>query len=151
MFKSKFVPATPSEIATILADQNYTFTPDQIATKMINVKRKNGSGSRQVRIFKSAVDSLVGMINALGGTKPTSEQQRLLAALNTMSLSSQRGREKLTKEKLQRETPRYYTVAKTGNASVPVAAWFGFDAKDGNKRKISASYRDDGILISYKK
>jgi hypothetical protein len=148
--KNTFIPATPSEIAAILASQNYTFTPDQIANKSIQITRKNGK-TVTARIFKSQVDSLMNMITTIGGSSPSVEQQRLIAALNTMSLSSQRGREKLTREKLERETPRFYSVAKSGHAVVPVGAWFGFDAKDGVKRKVSASYRDDGILISYSK
>lgn len=150
MAKNTIIPATPSEIATVLSDQNYTFTPEQIATKTISITRKNGK-TVVARIFKGQVDNLINMMNTVAGANPSVEHQRLVAALNTMSLSSQRGREKLTREKLERETPRFYSVTKQGHAVVPVSAWFGFDAKDGEKRKVTTSYRDDGILISYKK
>ena len=149
MSKNTVIVATPSEIATVLSNQNYTFTPDQIATKTIGITRKNGK-TVVARIFKGQVDNLINMMNTVAGANPSVEHQRLVAALNTMSLSSQRGREKLTREKLERETPRFYSVTKQGHAVVPVSAWFGFDPKDGEKRKVSTSYRDDGILISYK-
>lgn len=149
MSKNTVIVATPSEIATVLSNQNYTFTPDQIATKTIGITRKNGK-TVVARIFKGQVDNLINMMNTVAGANPSVEHQRLVAALNTMSLSSQRGREKLTREKLERETPRFYSVTKQGHAVVPVSAWFGFDPKDGEKRKVTTSYRDDGILISYK-
>lgn len=149
MAKTTVVPATPAQIADVLSQQNYTFTPAQIASKTIQITRKNGKISN-VRIFKSQVDTLIKMMNTVGGSNPSVEHQRLVAALNTMSLSSQRGREKLTREKLQRETPRHYSITKSGHAVVPVSAWFGFDSKDGVKRKISASYRDDGVLLTYR-
>lgn len=149
MSKNTVIVATPSEIATVLSNQNYTFTPDQIASKTISITRKNGK-TVVARIFKGQVDNLINMMNTVAGANPSVEHQRLVAALNTMSLSSQRGREKLTREKLERETPRFYSVTKQGHAVVPVSAWFGFDPKDGEKRKVTTSYRDDGILISYK-
>ena len=149
MSKNTVIIATPSEIATVLSNQNYTFTPDQIVTKTIGITRKNGK-TVVARIFKGQVDNLINMMNTVAGANPSVEHQRLVAALNTMSLSSQRGREKLTREKLERETPRFYSVTKQGHAVVPVSAWFGFDPKDGEKRKVTTSYRDDGILISYK-
>lgn len=152
MAKSKslsVVPATPAQITDVLARQNYTFTPAQIASKSFLITRKNGK-TNIARIYKSQVDTLINMMKAVAGHTPSVEHQRLVAALNSMSLSSRRGREKLTKEKLKLETPRSYTVSKTGKVSVPVAAWFGFDAEDGVKRKIAAHYRDDGVLISYK-
>ena len=133
-----------------MCSSDLTFTPQQIASKTIQISRKSGKVVN-ARIFKSQVDHLVKMVTMFGGNSPSIEQQRLVAALNTMSLSSQRGREKLTREKLTRETPRFYSVQKNGNVFIPVAAWFGFDAKDGTKRKISASYRDDGVLLSFTK
>lgn len=141
--------ATPSEIATVLSNQNYTFTPDQIATKTFQTTRKNGN-TVNLRIYKGAVDSLIQMMNTISGSKPTIEHQRILAALQTISLSSARGRGKLTKERLERETPRYYSVTKQGHAVVPVAAWFGINAASG-KNKVTVSYGDNGILITYKK
>ena len=136
MSKNTVIVATPSEIATVLSNQNYTFTPDQIATKTIGITRKNGK-TVVARIFKGQVDNLINMMNTVAGANPSVEHQRLVAALNTMSLSSQRGREKLTREKLERETPRFYSVTKQGHAVVPVSAWFGFDPKDGEKRKVT--------------
>ena len=118
-------------------------------SKTISITRKNGK-TVVARIFKGQVDNLINMMNTVAGANPSVEHQRLVAALNTMSLSSQRGREKLTREKLERETPRYYSVTKQGHAVVPVAAWFGINAAS-SKNKVTVSYGDNGILITYKK